>query len=174
MGTLCKVYDICLKTRLEDAILHRIPREQTAYQYERRGCEEHIFTSKVLCEQYKEKLIILLTDFSKAFNSVCNFVIHEALKKLEVAPVLVNAVYDATKYFVTVDHDTGAATTHTRGVPQGGTTSGILFLAALFTLTERLNNANLSNPIFVGDQKLTHLLFADDCQLLSVDKLSTK
>ena len=72
---LTKIYEICLKDRLEQIILPCIPREQTAYQYERRGCEEHIFTAKVLSEKFGKNLIILLTDFQKR-SILCVFALN--------------------------------------------------------------------------------------------------
>ena len=169
MATFTKIYDICLKNRLEAYIIPLIPPEQTAYQHERRGCEEHLFTVKTLCELYGENLIIVLTDFSKAFNSVCNSVIVEALKNLGVNETLLACTFDATRFFVTVDTSSGEISTHARGVPQGGVTSAILFLAALFTLTSQLNSAPLQSPIFVGNVRLNHVLFADDCQILGTN-----
>ena len=70
MGSLTKLYDINLKNRLESYIMPKIPKEQTAYQYDRRGCEENIFVTKILTEMFGNKLIMLVTDFSKAFKSV--------------------------------------------------------------------------------------------------------
>ena len=70
MGSLTKLYDISLKNRLESYIMPKIPKEQTAYQYDRRGCEENIFVTKILTEMFGNKLIMLVTDFSKAFKSV--------------------------------------------------------------------------------------------------------
>ena len=167
MGSLTKLYDISLKNRLESYIMPKIPKEQTAYQYDRRGCEENIFVTKILTEVFCNKLIMIVTDFSTAFNSVTNRVVYETLKALNMSSALLRATYEATDFFITTDQE-GQSTEHFRGVPQVGTTSGVLLLAALFTLTERLNSAPSKMPLIINGNVLTHLLFADDCTLFAL------
>ena len=96
MGSLTKLYDISLKNRLESYIMPKIPKEQTAYQYDRRGCEENIFVTKILTEMFWNKLIMIVTDFSTAFNSVTNRVVYEAFKALNMSSTLLRSTYEAT------------------------------------------------------------------------------
>ena len=166
MGIIAKLYDLCIFHILESYALKHIPLFQTAYIRNRRGCEEHIFSLKVLSEIYSD-LIYVITDFTKAFNTIPNIVIERCLDKISIPLGLKNCILDALSYFVTFDNITGHFSLHFRGVPQGGVLSGIIFIIVTISLSTCLQSVPIYKPVLVEDYKITHLLFADDCIIIA-------
>ena len=166
IGVIAKCYDICLLNRLEPILSVSLPDNQAAYLRHRRGAEDNLGIVKTLSLLFPD-LVIVLTDFSKAFNTVPNLVILNALESLGVDGSLLDAVMDALLSFKICNLQENSYSDFERGVKQGGVSSGLIFTSVMISLTEALDLAPLVKPIFLGGRKLSHLIFADDVVLLT-------
>ena len=166
IGVIAKCYDICLLNRLEPILSVSLPSNQAAYLRNRRGAEDNLGVVKTLSLLFPD-LVIVLTDFSKAFNTVPNVVILNALEIRGVEGTLLDAVMDALLSFKICNLQENKFSDFERGVKQGGVASGLIFTSVMISLTEALDGAHLSKPVFLGGRKLSHLIFADDVILLT-------
>ena len=162
LAALAKLYDAGLADRLQSASKIFLPPSQTAYQSHIRGCEENIFVTKVLSQKYPD-LIMLFSDFSKAFNSMPNKVIEKSLDDLGISDSLIAAILDSIEYYAVADVVTGQFLGLVRGQPQGGCQSGFIFLLCIRLLSAELDNFPKIKPLFLGDRRICHNGFADDC-----------
>ena len=161
LAALCKIYDMGLNERLQSAAGKLLPKSQTAYQENVRGCEENIFTAKALVQKYPH-IVLMFADFSKAFNSMPNLVIEDSLAVLGISDALIAAVLDSIEYYAVCDLETGKFVKLVRGQPQGSCQSGFIFLLCIRRLSLELDAFPKENPLFIGKTPICHLGFADD------------
>ena len=166
LSSVGKVYDILLMNRLEPILVSKLPVNQAAYIKYKRGAEDNLTVVKVLSLLFDD-LILVLTDFSKAFNTVPNKTIFEALEKQGVTGTLLDAVFDSLLSFKICDFEAKHFSSFERGVKQGGVTSGIIFTSIMTSMSTELDSIPLLKPVFLGGRKCTHLIFADDVVLLA-------
>ena len=166
MNCFSKVYDVLISRRIEPYLTAALPNCQTAYLASRRGCEEHIFVLQTLALKYSD-LVLVVTDYSKAFNTLPNSVIWEGLISCKVPINLAEACYDSVIRFNIRNFESSDSATFSRGVRQGGCTSGILFTACMAGLSAEINKIQLKKPCTVGSQVITHLIFADDLHIIA-------
>ena len=172
-SVLGKVYDCLLLNRIEPILSSFLPPNQGAYRRHVRGCEDHLSVLKVLSLLYPD-LILVVTDFSKAFNTVPNSIILKALRSFGVSGTLLDAVIDALSSFTIVSHDSSSFSDFYRGVKQGGVSSGLIFTSIMISLSPLLDAAVLSDPVLLNGSKVTHLIFADDVILLALNQSDAK
>ena len=162
LSAIAKLYDAGLADRLQDASSHFLPPSQTAYQKNVRGCEENVFIAKCLSQKYPD-LIMLFSDFSKAFNSMPNKVIEKSLDELGISDSLIAAVLDSIEFYAVADVVSGEFLGLVRGQPQGGCQSGFIFLLCIRLLSLELDSFPKLKPLYLGNKPISHGGFADDC-----------
>ena len=162
LSALAKLYDAGLADRLQTASSHLLPPSQTAYQKNVRGCEENIFIVKSVCQKYPD-VIMLFSDFSKAFNSMPNKIIEKSLDQLGISDSLIAAVLDSIEYYAVADVVSGEFLGLVRGQPQGACQSGFIFLLCIRLLSLELDQFPKIKPLFLGNRPISHGGFADDC-----------
>ena len=162
---IAKIYEKALASKLLNASEKYIPINQSAYLPKRRGCEENIYTTRIICDLFRE-VNLLLFDFKQAFSTITNKTIFLALNDLNIDSGLKFAIFEAIKYFIIPDFKNHVCHIYSRGVPQGHPCSGLLFILSIRSLCLGLNNLKLSKPIRLGNNfhkiLLNNLFFADD------------
>ena len=167
---LAKIYDIILGDRLTSACEKYIPPNQCAYLKKRRGCEENLLLTKIICEKYPD-VSLHSFDWKSAFNCIPNCKIFKTLSRLNIDPALKRCIYDAVLFFIIFDPEKNKYFSFFRGLPQGGVFSGFLFLLCISDLSTSINKLILSAPIsFKWKLRIliTHIFFADDLLIFSL------
>uniref|UniRef100_A0A914XQI0 Reverse transcriptase domain-containing protein n=1 Tax=Plectus sambesii TaxID=2011161 RepID=A0A914XQI0_9BILA len=131
---------------------------------------DHIHAVNELIEkttEYNLPLFMVLVDYEKAFDSVENTSIWQALKRQNVPSniiTILKSIYRTSKSTIHIG-DASASVKVQRGVRQGDTISPRLFTACL---REALNSLNWQNKgINIDGCYLSHLAFADDVVIIS-------
>lgn len=114
----------------------------------------------------KKLTILLLFDFSKAFDSVCHVTLLKKLRILGFSPdamkFIASYLVNRSQVVIGENNITSAARPLNRGVPQGSVLGPLLFLIFI---------DDISSALGVG---ISHLIFADDLQIYiqgSLDEL---
>lgn len=120
----------------------------------------------------KQRLFAAFLDIAKAYDSVPHIKIIEGLRKLGVREELVHLVLDLlTKRYTTIY---GRPVLITRGVPQGGPLSPLLFILAMMQpLSDAMESYEGGGADLPGGLRVRLLFYADDVFLVArtVDEL---
>ena len=131
--------------------------------------QDHIQALSQLLEKSKEYQIpvcLAFVDYRKAFDSVETTAVINALHEAGVNPAYVDIVRRIGEESTT-DIQLLSEICHikiNKGVRQGDTISPKLFAATLEAVFRRMNHRG---GIMIDGEKLTHLLYADDCVLFA-------
>ena len=140
-------------------------------------CDDHIFTLHTILEKYKlykKKVFVAFIDLRKAFDLVCR---QALLYKLACYGInggffhLINDMYSNSSGHLKLNGKISSAFPINKGTEQGHPLSPELFKVYFKELSDFLNNANTNNPVLSG-HRITHLAWADDLVLLSLDRNS--
>uniref|UniRef100_A0A183U6I7 Reverse transcriptase domain-containing protein n=1 Tax=Toxocara canis TaxID=6265 RepID=A0A183U6I7_TOXCA len=115
-------------------------------------------------------LCLAFVDYRKAFDSVERNAVHNALDKCGVSPNYVDFLREMTTGYSTEIKlfSDPCYINICKGVWQGDTISPKLFAVTLETL---FSGVGWDGGIRVDGERLTHLLFADDCVLFAPNRL---
>ena len=129
--------------------------------------QDHIQALSQLLEKSKEyqlPVCLAFVDYRKAFDSVETTAIINALHEAGINPAYVDIVIGEKS---TTDIKLLSEVCHikiNKGVRQGDTISPKLFAATLESVFRKMNH---QGGIMIDGEKLTHLLYADDCVLFA-------
>ncbi len=132
LSMLRKILAICMIRRTIERLNNRIPISQAAYR-EGRSTTELIFSMKVLAEKAitssSYKIIVLLLDMSKAFDTVDRGQLFEDLKEVleEDELHMISILLKDVRITVRIKNTSGEPFTSNVGVPQGDCLSPVLF-----------------------------------------------
>ena len=140
---------------------------------------DHVLTLSTCIEQYvksnKKRVYSCFVDYAKAFDTLCREAFLYKLWKLGIQG----------RYFRCIDHMYSNSSAKIKllnklseridilcGTEQGHPMSPELFKIFVHALSEELNELNDINVPTIGSVRVTHLLWAEDLVLLSLDPLS--
>ena len=133
---------------------------------------DHIFSLKSIVDKYKtkkKKIFAAFIDLRKAFDTVWREGLFYILLQNRLPGKLFNVIqsmYNDNKCRIKFQNGISHEFISNCGVKQGDVLSPTLFNIYINGLVNDLDHAN-TQPIIIGDVKLTSLLYADDIILLS-------
>ena len=172
-----KMFMKLLNNRLEKILDEAQPPEQAGFRRGYSTCE-HLHSINIIIEkakEYKFDIYLAFIDFEKAFDSVHQEYIFQALKSQGVDPTytkLIKNIYKGSQARIVLE-EPGQFFPVKRGVRQGDPLSPALFNCAL---EEMFRNLNWDNKgLRVNGRNLNNLRFADDIVLIatSLDDMIT-
>ena len=137
-------------------------------------CNDHLFTLHTILEKYKRvksKVYAVFIDLRKAFDLVCR---QALLYKLACYGVdggffnILKSMYSNSTGYIKLDGKISAAFDILKGTEQGHPLSPELFKVYFKELSDLLNTAISNNPNLNG-LSISHLAWADDLVILSLD-----
>ena len=140
-------------------------------------CNDHIFTLLTIMEKYRKvkgKVYAVFIDLRKAFDLVCR---QALLFKLACYGVngglfhIIKNMYGSSTGHIKINGKISEAFRILKGTEQGHPLSPELFKVYFQELSELLNEALTNCPTLSG-QNITHLAWADDLVVLSLDQES--
>ena len=143
-------------------------REQAGFR-EGYSTLDHIHAVRQLLEkskEYRAPLCLAFVDYRKAFDSVETNAYLNALHEAGINPAYVNVVRSINTG-CTTDINLLSETCHisiNKGVRQGDTISQKLFAITLESVFRKMQ---FRGGVMIDGERLTHLLFADDCVLFA-------
>ena len=114
-----------------------------------------------------QKLFVCFIDFSKAFDLISRYILFYKLMKGGWGGRVIETfkdLYEKTEFRVKCKGKISSYIENSLGVNQGGIASGLLFRKYMADLSEYLR---AECGILIGEEVLTHLLWADDLVLIS-------
>lgn len=169
LSTIYKLFSSIILTRIAPDIDRNQPIEQAGFR-PHYSTIDHIHTLEQIIEKFKEfnqPLYLAFVDYSKAFDSIAHSSIWTALRNNNVNKTYVNIIkniYSKSVSRVKLEKQ-GEEFVIGRGVRQGDPLSPKLFIAVLEDIFKNINWNN--KGIWIFNNKLTHLRFADDIVLFS-------
>ena len=172
---LGKCFTSILSERLYNYVdsSEKLGREQCAFRKGYRTTD-NIFCLKSIINKYinntKGKLYACFIDFRKAFDCVWREALFYKLLKLGANGnfyQILKSMYTSTAAKVKLTKGVSDVFYPNMGIRQGDCLSPLLFNLFINDISDHLVN---TDPIEIGNTKLSHLLFADDLLLLSTSK----
>ena len=133
---------------------------------------DHIFSLKSMIDHYKskkKKVFSAFIDLRKAFDTVWREGLYYILLNHRIPFKLFNIIYSMyqnTRCRIKFPNGLSQYFPSTCGVKQGDVLSPTLFNLFINGLIDDLNNGS-TDPLLIGDVKVTSLMYADDIILLS-------
>ena len=161
--TLAKLYDKIIANRL--LLWMNIDKNQ-AGGLENRGCTEQILALRLLIDYAKcrkRKLFICFIDFAKAYDTISRPMLFQVLREAGCGFVMLSAIramYESTKHVFK-----SCVINAKRGVKQGGSSSGLLFVIYMDCLTKLIRDAHPQNDGFL--MSIHSLMLMDDTAILA-------
>lgn len=166
-----KIFTKILTKRLTNKLIFYQPKEQAGFR-PGFGTNDHLLSIKVLiekCIEYNKPLILIFVDYEKAFDSVNQRRMLEALSECRIDyryTTLIKHIYNKATASVRLHEDTKKFRIE-KGVRQGDTLSPLLFITLLESMCKKINWESMG--INIDGEKISHLRFADDIVLISED-----
>lgn len=171
LSHIYKLYTKILTTRLTNKLEFFLSKEQAGFRT-KYGTNDHLLTIKALiekCIEYNKPLMLIFVDFKKAFDTIDQQKLLEALVECRIDH----------RYSTAIRHIYRTATANVklsneqytnkfkieRGLRQGDALSPKLFVTLLQSMLNKINWDNIG--INIDGEKLNHLCFADDIVLIT-------
>ena len=138
---------------------------------------DHILTMKTIASKYKKlnkPVYAIFVDFKKAFDSVCRQALFLKLAKCKVIGRFFNVLknmYSNSYAFIKLSGHVSKKIHIKKGTEQGHPLSPDLFKLFLNDLSPQLDYTNCP---YLSGMRISHLLWADDLILLSMDKYTAQ
>lgn len=169
LSHIYKLFTKVITNRLSNKMDFYQPREQAGFR-SGFGTNDHLQVVKSIiekCVEYNRPLVLIFVDYEKAFDSVNQQKMLEALNECRIDhryTTVIKNIYDNATACVRLHEDTQKFNIH-RGVRQGDTISPKLFNTLLEYMCKR---ANLDEKgMNINGEQLSHLRFADDIVLIT-------
>ncbi|KAI5722002.1 hypothetical protein M8J76_002173 [Diaphorina citri] len=169
-STIYKVFVKIIQQRLRKKIEEHQPPEQAGFR-KSYSTMDNLQTINQLLEksnEYQVKLSISVVDYVKAFDSIYQASIWEALKKIQVDNIYIQTLKELykSKAYVALDR-TGREFDIRRGTKQGCPLSAELFNTVLELIFSNINWEG--KGVIINGENLTNMMFADDVILIGKD-----
>ena len=175
ISLLCHVYKLLLQIiylRIRTPLLEAIQSSQAAYRRGRGTIEQIQILQQVIekCNEFQRDCVICFIDFTKAFDSVNQQELWNALRKYtSLNPAYINLLaklYERSRTRVRTDVGLTELIDLLRGVKQGDIASAILFCLALMVILLRTFEG-YEGGISIGGTTHTDEAYADDVGLIT-------
>ena len=176
INLLSHIYKLVMQIiyqRISGDLMASLPKTQAAYQPGRSTTEQIQSLQQIIekCKEFNKKGVICFIDFSKAFDSLHQQKLWNALHKYTtINPAYINllaSLYESSKAHVKTDIGNTRLFNILRGVKQGDLASAILFCIALaVVLIEAFEGTDIG--IGIGGVLHTDEGYADDVGLLTI------
>ena len=177
ISLLCHVYKLLLQIiylRIRAPLLEAIQSNQAAYQHGRSTVEQIQIMQQVIekCNEFQRECVICFVDFRKAFDTVNQQELWNALRKYtSLNPAYINLLaklYESSRTRVRTDVGMTELIDLLRGVKQGDIASALLFcLALMVILLETFDG--FEGGISIGGVMHTDEAYADDIAIITVN-----
>ena len=170
-ATIAKIFSKALEKRLRGILNEQQPREQAGFR-KNFSTTDHLHTMNILiekCEKYQIGVYCLLIDYTKAFDSVKQSYLINALGKQGVPETYIEIIadmYSNLKSRIVTDVK-GPYFSVESGVRQGDLLSSTLFNCLLEEVFRSLDWGK--KGINISGENLSNLRFADDVILIATD-----
>ena len=164
-----RVFARIIRDKIEPTINGKQPEEQAGFRPSY-STMDHLQTINQLIEKSKEygrKLYLAFIDFNKAFDTIKQEALWDALEECGVKTCYINVIrklYENNEAYISMDKD-GRNFEINRGVKQGCPLSPILFNCVLEAAFKELDWTK--DSIYVKNKPLNNLRFADDVILMA-------
>lgn len=169
-SSIYKIFVKILQKRLRKRIDESQPPEQAGFRSSYSTIDNLQAINQLLekSKEYEIKLSIAVVDYVKAFDSIFQASIWEALRKIQVEEIYIQVLKELykSKAYVALDK-TGRQFEIKRGTKQGCPLSAELFNTVLELIFSNLNWEE--KGIRINGENLTNLRFADDVILVAKD-----
>ena len=179
ISLLCHIYKLLMMViylRIKDPLTKALQPSQAAYQ-QGRGTIEQIQTMQQIiekCNEFNRSCVICFVDFTKAFDSVDQQKLWNALRKYTaINPAYINLIarlYEHSKTRIRTDVGTTSLISLLRGVKQGDLASAILFCIALMVVLLNTFEGQQCG-ISIGGIEHTDESYADDIGLITQNSM---
>ena len=174
ISLLCHVYKLLLQIiylRIRAPLIEAIQSNQAAYQRGRGTIEQIQILQQVIerCNEFQRDCVICFVDFTKAFDSVNQQELWNALRKYtSLNPAYINLLaklYERSYTRVRTDIGLTDMIDLLRGVKQGDIASAILFCLALMVILQ-MTFEDFEGGISIGGTRHTDEAYADDIAII--------
>lgn len=151
---------------------NKIPWQQKGVIPRKKGTKDHLILDKTIlknCKSRRKNLFMGYVDYKKAFDSVPHDWIIKSLARYGIAQNAINLIVNSMSNWSTnlycQNQDLGQVSIK-RGIFQGDSLSPLLFIIALFPLSELMEKDSKGFELErnIGG-KINHLLFMDDVKI---------
>ena len=172
MNSSYKLFMGILKDKTETHLKeNNILNEQQAGATPGRRVVDNLFILKYCIEQSfikRNKLFLITTDFSKAFDSIKRCKLIQVLKKYKVDEYIIDvvcAIYSQDRTELVINDQKYATINITSGIKQGCNLSALLFVLVTYYIIEKMNETGMgySDEYF----NILTLFYMDDALLLA-------
>ena len=166
LSHIYKLFMMIIGNRIKNDIYPNIPSSQAAYQ-PKRGTIEQILSLQQVIEksvEFNKPVHIVFIDFTKAFDSVDQRKVWQALDRTSINKQYINllkAFYSNSEATIKTDIGLSRSIQILRGVKQGDVLAAILFILLLADVI-RNTNMEISTGYTVGGVCISNLSYADD------------
>ena len=175
ISLLSHVYKLTMQiiyNRISSSLMAALPRNQAAYQRGRSTTEQIQSLQQLIekCNEFNRSAAICFIDYTKAFDSIDQQKLWNALRKYtDVQPAYINilaALYQSSKARIRTDIGTTRLISLLRGVKQGDLASAILFCIALMVILI-ITFEGYDSGVSVGGEMLSDKGYADDIAIIA-------
>jgi hypothetical protein len=173
LSNLWKVFSGIISDKIYDHLLasNLFPTEQKGSRTNVLGTKDQLLINKAVMDRARQKRRNLSTcwvDYKKAYDSVSHEWLVSVLNLMKIDPKVVSLLTAAMqKYRTTLvcDNSEIGEVKISRGIFQGDSLSPLLFVMALFPLSQLLATSNRGFKYNKSDPNISHLWFVDDLKL---------
>ena len=166
-----KIFEILVQKRIEyiDEVFDNQDRYNGGFKKGSRTADNIFILMGLIHRQLSLGLILILilVDFSKAFDRINRAILFYKIKKSGLRGRVIDtliSLYSKTSYRVKHEGKLSELITESIGVLQGGNTSPLLFNKYMFDLKDYLDN---STGVCTLEEIIVHMLWADDLFMVS-------
>ena len=172
LSHIYKLLTQIIYNRIKDKLTNCLPEYQAAYQSNRSTIEQIQIIQQTIEKslEFQQSIVICFIDYKKAFDSVNQTKLWEALHYYtDIDPVYINllaAIYENASTKVRTCLGTTDSIKLLKGVRQGDILSALLFCIVLFVIMTATFN-DTEKGIKLAGLLLTYIAFADDLALVT-------
>ena len=172
LSHIYKLFMQVVYNRVSRDLIESLPKEQAAYQPGRNTIEQIQSLQQIIekANEFQRNIVICFIDFTKAFDSVDQQKLWEALKQhTSINPAYINLIsllYKNSKTKIRTDVGITRLLELLKGVKQGDLLSALLFCVALMIILQN-TLLDTNNGIIIGGEPHNNMGYADDIAIVA-------